>query len=264
MAITINTPKLRNYLLLGGGCYIVFMLIGIPASLVAGYLLGNTQANPTFKLQNLRGSIWQGEAQEAWLGRSKLGSLTWGLNSAGLLVGNLDLDLHLLGQNNIQGNGNLALGLGGKLALQNVEARLPAEQLNGLFGGFPVNISGNLLGKITALEIKKDALFRGKGRVVWQQAALRAPYSIELGDVLVEMEPQNNNSKITITDQNEQGQLKINVKLDIQASGKYRIEGTLAPRVADQPKLQEFLAFIGRPDSAGNYWISRSGQLAGW
>lgn len=261
--INFNKRKVRNYLLLGMGCYLLFVLINVPVSVAVNYLLNGTDAAQTIKLSQLRGTVWQGEAQEAVISRVNLGKISWGLNSFGLLAGNVDLDVRILGENT-QGNGNVAIGFGGKLALQDVDARLAAEQLNGLFNGMPVSIRGNVLGKINDLEIKKGEVFRAKGRVVWQQAALQTPYAVELGDVLIEMEPQNKNTRFTITDQNETGQLKVNLKLEVQNSGKYRWEGTLSPRNSDQTKLGEFLRFLGRPDSAGNYWISRSGQLAGW
>ncbi len=261
--ININKHKIRNYLLLGAGCYLLFVLFSVPASLVSKYLLGSGSSAQLLNLQQIRGTLWKGEAQETMLGRVKLGKLNWDLNSLGLLAGNIDLDLLINGENT-RANGNVAIGLGGKFAMEDVDVRLPAEQLNGLFSGFPVSIGGDVLGKMTNVEIKKNEMFRAKGRIVWQKAALRAPHGIELGDILIEMEPQNKNTRITISDQNETGQLKINLKLDVQSTGKYRWEGTLSPRNNDQTKLTEFLRFLGRPDSAGNYWISRSGQLTNW
>jgi len=202
--ISFNKRKVRNYLLLGVGCYLLFVLITVPASVALRYLLESNDSAQNIKLLQLRGTVWQGEAQEATFSRVKLGKLSWGLNSLGLLAGNVDLDVRIGGENT-QGNGNVALGFGGKLALQDVDVRLAAEQLNGLFSGLPVSISGNVLGKISELEIKKEQVFRAKGRVVWQQAALQAPQGIELGDILIELEPQNKNTRITITDQNETG-----------------------------------------------------------
>jgi general secretion pathway protein N len=261
--LNVNKIKVRNYLLLGVAAYLLFVLLSVPASVLNRYLLQNAETAADLRLQQVRGTVWRGEAQQAMLGRTSLGRLTWNLNSLGLLVGNLDMDVHLK-DDTAQGGGNVALGLGGKLTLQDIEARLAAEKLNGLFHGLPVSIGGNLHGIFNELEFKKNEVLRARGRVVWQQAALVSPQNVELGDILIVAEPFSKNTRLTITDQSETGQLKIKLKLDVQYNGKYRWEGTLTPRNNDQQKLAEFLRFLGRPDSTGNYWISRSGQLAGF
>jgi general secretion pathway protein N len=261
--LKLNPKKLRRYLLLGGLCYILFVFISLPASVLARQIFTRLNATQSLRLQNVHGTLWRGEALAANYGRINLGKLDWNMNVFGLLLGNLDLDLHF-GQQTTQGHGGVALGFGGKLRMDDVDLRLPASDLAPLFGGYPVNFSGNLQAKIQQLEVKPGSMFKGKGRMVWQQAVLLAPHNIDLGDILIELEPQNTNTKITISDQGEKGQLKVDLKLEIQASGKYRWEGTLKPRGADDEKLIEFLRFIGRPDSNNNYWVSRSGQLAGW
>lgn len=264
LSLQVNKRKLRNYLIIGVVCYLLFLIINLPASIFVRYVLGQITATKNLRVMQPRGSMWAGESIDAYYGRMHLGKVAWKLSSLGLFVGNADINLKLSGQNT-QANGAVALGFGGKISVDNLEARLPASELNSLFGGMPINLSGNILGNINDLDIKPGAMFRGKGRVVWQQATLVAPHQIELGDILVEIEPQNNiNTHITITDQGEKGQLKINVTLDILATGKYRWGGSLKPRQTDEEKLNQLLNFIGRADSGGNYWLSQSGQFTGW
>ena len=262
--IKVNPKKLRRYLLLGVLCYILFVFISLPASVLVRQVFAKMEATQKLYLQNVHGTLWKGESLNAHYGQVNLGKLDWKLNPFGLLLGNLDLDLRF-GQQNTQGRGELALGFGGKLLVEDVDVRMPAGDLAPLFYGYPaVNFSGNVLGKLNQLEIKQGSTFKGKGRIVLQQAQLVAPHNIELGDLLIELEPQNANTKIAISDQGEKGQLKIDLKFEIHGTGKYRWEGTLKPRDMSDEKLAELLKFIGRADSNNNYWISRSGQLAGW
>ncbi len=262
--IAVNPKKLRRYLLLGVLTYILFIFISMPASVLVRQVFTKLNATQGLRLQNVHGTLWKGEALDARYGQMKLGKLDWDMNAFGLLLGNLDLDLRF-GQQNTQVRGGLALGFGGQLRVDNVDLRMPAGDIAPLVYGYPaVNFSGNVLGKINQLEIKQGNMFKGKGRIVWQQAVLVAPHNIDLGDLLIELEPQNSNTRITISDQGEKGQLKVDLKFEILGTGKYRWEGTLSPRNAGDEKLIELLRFVGRPDSNKNYWVSRSGQLAGW
>lgn len=264
LSLQVNKRKLRNYLIFGVGCYLLFLMINIPAGIFVRYILGQINVTKSLRILQPRGSIWTGEAADAYYGRMHLGKLNWSLSGLGLLAGNADMHLKINGQGT-QGNGDVAFGFGGKISVDNLELRLPANELNSLFGGMPINVSGNILGKINELDIKPSSLFRGKGRIVWQQATLVVPHHIELGDVLIEIEPQSNiNTHITITDQGGKGDLKVNVTLDVLASGKYRWGGSLTPRQADQEKLNDLLKFIGRADSGGNYWLTQASQFPGW
>lgn len=260
--IKFNKQKLLRHLLLGVAFYVLFLIIYLPASLFSGYVSGKLAA-AGIQLQNVRGTLWQGEALDARIGRVALGRLKWDLSSFGLLVGNLDMDLDFARQDT-QGKGNVVLGFGGGLQMHDLDVRMPAEGMGSLFSGLPVSFSGNLLGRITELDVRKGEMFKGKGRIVWQQAALVAPQAADLGDVLIELKPDNNNTRISISDQNERGQLKINLEYMINANGKYRWDGTIGPRGNTPDKLLELLKFLGSPDSNGVYRISRSGQLAGW
>lgn len=262
--LKVNPKKLRRYIVLGVLSYILFVFISTPASVLVHQVFTKMNATQSVRLQNVHGSLWRGEALDARYGRVNLGKLDWDMNVLGVLLGNLDLDVRF-GQQTTQGRGNIALGVGGKLSIDDVDLRIPAGDLAPLFVGYPaVNFSGNVLGKINQLDIKQGSMFKGKGRIVWQQAVLLAPHNLDLGDILIELEPQNTNTKITISDQGEKGQLKIDLKFEVFASGKYRWEGTLKPRNASDEKLIELLRFIGRADSNNNYWVSGTRQIAGW
>lgn len=256
------TKKGRRLIYLGVVTYLIFMLHALPASFLTRYILPAVPAARAVTLQGVHGSIWHGQAADARIANFSLGKLQWNVRSWGLLLGKLKLHLKF-DQDNMHGNAYVSLGMGGSLTANDVNMQFPAESLMPLMYGYPISIAGELRGNLKEVAIERGRILQAQGRIVWQNAAMRAPQNIEMGDYLITLEPVNHGSKVVIKDQG-QGPVQAEITVFAKGSGEYRMNGWLKARDASQQSITEALRLIGRPDNSGRYWIGYNGTLRGW
>ena len=256
------TKKGRRLIYLGVAAYLVFLFHAVPASFLTHYILPSLPAARAVSLQGVHGSIWQGQAASARLGNFSLGKLEWDLRSWALLLGRLKLHLKF-NQDNARGSGYVSLGLGGTLTADDVDLQFPAESLMPLLYGYPVSIAGKLRGNLKQVTIERGRVLQAQGRIVWLNAAFRAPQNVDMGDYLITLEPVNLGSKMVIKDQGR-GPVQAEITMFTKGSGEYRMNGWLKPRDVNQQSITEALRLIGRADNSGRYWIGFSGKIRGW
>jgi general secretion pathway protein N len=252
----------RRLIYLGVGAYLIFLLHALPASFLTHYILPAIPAARDINLQGVHGSIWQGQAAEARISNFSLGKLQWDVRSWGLLLGKLKLHLKA-DQDNMHNSAYLSLGLGGSITADDINMQLPATSLMPLMYGYPLSISGELRGNLKQVVLERGRVLQAQGRIVWQNAALRAPQNIDMGDYLITLEPVNLGSKIVIKDQG-QGPVQTDITISTKGNGDYRVNGWLKARDASQQSITEALRLIGRGDNSGRYWLNMSGKLRGW
>lgn len=256
------TKNGRRLIYVGIASYLLFLVHALPASFLTRYILPSLSASRMVQLQGVSGSIWQGKAANARVSNFNLGKLHWDLHSWGLLLGKLKLSL-VFGQGDVQGNADVSAGMGGVVSANDVNLQFPAENLMPLLYGYPISISGMLRGNLKQVAIERGRVLQAQGRIVWQDAAIRAPQNLEIGDYLITVEPINLGSKIVIKDQG-QGPVRAEITVFVKGSGDYRLNGWLMARDPNQQSVTEDLRMIGRPDNSGRYWIGFNGKLSGW
>lgn len=247
---------------LGIAAYLVFLFHALPASFLTRYILPAVPAARAVSLQGVHGSIWQGQAADARIANFNLGKLQWELRSWGLLLGKLKLHL-TFNQDNLNGNAYVSVGMGGSLSAEDVNLQFPAENLMPLLYGYPISIAGELRGNLKEVTIKRGRVLQAQGRIVWKNAALRAPQNIEMGDYLITLEPVNLGSKVVIKDQG-QGPVETEITIIARGTGDYRMNGWLKARDPGQQSITEALRLMGRPDNSGRYWVGYNGKLRDW
>lgn len=252
----------RRLIYLGVAAYLVFLLHALPASIFSRFILPRIDRSHSVRLEGVHGSIWHGSAVDARLSNFDLGKLEWNLHSWGLLLGKLKLRLNF-GQDDVQGNANVSIGMSRALSAEDVNLQLPAARLMPLFYGYPVSVSGMLKGNLVQIALERGRVINAQGRIVWQNAAIRAPQNLDLGDFLITLEPVNTGSKIVIKDQGR-GPIQSNLTVYVQGNGQYRLKGWLKSRDPNQQAISETLRLFGRPDSSGHYWINFNGRLRNW
>lgn len=250
----------RRLILIGVLAYLLFLLISVPASFLTRYILPSVDPARQVKLQNVHGSIWNGEANDTRIGVFNLGQLNWKLNGWSLLLGDVDLRLKFKNESS-RGNGKLSLGMSGASVARDVDVFFPAETLQPLFYGFPVSIAGEVRGAINELIYRPHETLNVDGRVVWQGATLRTPQNIELGNFLLAMTPHNQGTRIKITDES-QGPVKTDITIRVEGDGRYALNGWLQARDPSQQHITEALRLIGRADNTGKYWVAYNGSFA--
>jgi general secretion pathway protein N len=247
---------------LGIAAYLVFLFHALPASFLTRFILPAIPATRGVSLQGVHGTIWQGQATDARIANFNLGKLQWALRSWGLLLGKLKLHLNF-SQDNLRGNAYVSIGMGGTLSADDVDVQFPAESLMPLLYGYPLSIAGDLRGNLKEVTLKHGRVLQVQGRIVWKNAALRAPQNIDMGDYLITLEPINLGSKIVIKDQG-QGPVLTEITIIVNGAGEYKMNGWLKARDATQQSVTEGLRMLGRPDNSGRYWVGYNGKLRDW
>lgn len=261
MVKKINKKKQRRRLIiLGVVSYLIFLLVNLPASFLVDQVLSSTKTARLVKLNQVQGSVWSGQALDASIGAINLGILNWDLSPWGFLLGDIDVDLKF-NQDETQGSGQLSIGFGGKLAVNALKLEFPAEIIQTAIALPFVSLSGLVTTDIDNAEYMQDETFHVEGKVLWQDAVLRMPNLVELGDIAILMSPFNQGTRIKINDKGN-GPITINVTVDVYANGRYKMNGTLTPKDASQQHITEVLKFIGRPDNSGAYHIGYNGSFA--
>lgn len=256
------TKNGRRLFYVGIAAYLLFLLHALPASFLTRYILPKTEAARAVQLQGVRGSVWKGEAADARVSNFDLGKLHWDVRSWGLLLGKLKLHLKF-GQDSVRGNAYVSVGMGGAVNADDVNLQVPAENLMPLLYGYPFSIAGMLRGNLKQVALERGRVLQAQGRIVWQDATIRAPQNIEMGDYLITLEPVNLGSKMVIKDQGR-GPVQAEITVFAKGSGDYRLNGWLKARDPNQQSITEALRLIGRPDNSGRYWIGFNGRLRGW
>jgi general secretion pathway protein N len=252
----------RRLIYLGIISYLVFLLYALPASFLTRYILPSIPSARAVSLQGVHGSVWKGQASNARISNFSLGKLQWDLRAWGLLLGKLRVHLKF-NQDGTSGAGLIDIGMGGSLSAQDVNLQFPAESLMPLLYGFPISIAGELRGNFKTIDIEPGEVMQMQGRVVWQGAALRAPQNVDMGDILITLEPFNRGSKILIKDQGH-GPIETEINIVTKGTGDYRMNGWLKARDSSQQHITETLRLIGRADNSGKVWVGYNGKLKRW
>jgi len=252
----------RRLIYVGIIAYLFFLVHALPASFLPRYILPSLKVAHVVNMQGVHGSIWQGQAADASIAGFSLGKLSWDVRTWGLLLGKLKLHLKY-GQGNNRGNAYVSLGMGGSLSAEDVDMQFPAEQLMPLIYGFPISITGTMRGNLKEAVIERGKILQVQGRIVWLNAALRAP-QIDLGDFLITLEPVNLGSKILVKDQGR-GAVQAEITVFLNGDGQYRMNGWLKARDSGQQAVTEALRLFGNSDNSGRYWINvKNARLRGW
>ena len=253
--------KTRRIIYVGLIAYVVFLLVSLPASFLTRYVLPAVDKSNSMSLQSVRGTLWNGHANNTRVAMFDLGTLKWNLSAWSILLGDVALDVNFKSEQ-AKGSGDVAVGFGGTVAAENIELQFPAEMLLPLIRRLPISISGGVRGTVNQLNYEQFETLQVDGRFVWQDAAMRAPQNFSFGDIMIEMTPHNRGTKIKITDQNK-GPVKMELNIRLEGSTKYTLNGWLQPKDPSQQHITEALRFVGaKGDSTGRYWLTANGTLA--
>ncbi len=250
-----------KFLTFGIVMYVVFLITTLPAGVIYKTVIETPAKQNSIRLNNVSGTVWSGVAGDASVNGIRLGKLEWKMHFIPMLIGRLNFDIKFKSLTT-QGHGSVAVSFGETIYAHNLEIRAPLGLFAPLMYGFPVSLDGQLTARIEDLEMNKGSRLNAKGRIVVTNAASTAPQRIEVGDLLLKFDPEQEGSRVTLSDQG--GPLLLNGNINFMATGQYSVNMTLAPRENASAALEQSLKFLGRPDAAGKYYFNKKGKLQGW
>lgn len=238
--------------------YGLFLLIKFPAGVAYEFGVAGTPLSRSFVFDKLEGTIWNATVQNLRVNRVLLGRLRWNLNPLSLLLGGISSEVDFRSTDGF-GTGNLEIGMGGSLQIENARVSLPVESLAPLMYGVPVKPEGDLNLNIESLRRVPAERLNIEGKVTWTGAAIQFRDKVNLGDLSAVFSPVDNGSRGILSDAG--GPLSVEGSLQIDADGKYQLRMKLAARDRNNRQLADSLSLLGRADRQGKVNINYNGFL---
>jgi len=208
-----------------------------------------------FSLQGISGSWWSGQAASlVWLGTHR-GQLHW------QLLGPTTFALHLQHpQQQLQAR--LALGdvslHNNRLRLHAVDARMDAAALPQLWPD--IRLAGELQTELEQIVLHYNQQLLLQGDVRWTAARVSGAAALELGDVLLTLQPQADHTRVQISNRAsaDAGQV-----IRLQGDGalhadRYTLQLRLRP-AGGHRELSQQLAWLGQRQADGSYLLTLQG-----
>lgn len=206
------------------------------------------------------GTVWQGRAARIDTGGPvAVTGAVWDLSGWQLLRGRVAADTRFRVAG-LEGSGYLASGPGGRIDVDGLTLRGPATGVAALLPGLAVDPVGQLLVRAEAATFADGRIERLAGRMQWSEAALGAPFELDLGMVRASVEPTGNGGGYAIELNGEGGALDIAGVANLQPDGEYRVDLRLTPTASAPDGLRETLSLAAQREGDG-FRVRRSGSL---
>lgn len=242
--------------------YLIGLVVYAPASILNWFV----PAGANVQLQNLSGTLWQGQgtvvvtlsAQR----RLELQQVRWRLHPSALLTGEAALDVSIPAQNVIAGDLSTRVGIGGAATLQGQLRGDVASAIQTFNLPVPLTMAGDWQLRLTDFGI--DDLNQGRwcntlsGQLTMTATQTRINQRwLDLGGYKTELScTAKQEISATLKADNSVG-LSFNTLLagTFQAP-QVKVQGKLQPHVGTPREVTDVLIFLGEPDSRGAYPFS--------
>ena len=236
--------------------YVVFLLVLLPADRV--YALLKERISLPVSLYQVNGSVWDGSAAVAMVGTQRFESVDWRFRPLALLLGHLEVELDV---NRTGGGLSVVAGrsVTGDYFLRNLDADLPAAELESLYTPVKLGLSGDVIADIGRIVVKESHLASIEGKIIWKDAGFTMSPGNPVGSFEIEFETTDEGVKGLVKDTG--GPLQVDGILLLKPDGSYQFTGALNPRDAARNDIRQALRIFGNPDATGKVDVSQSGNI---
>ena len=249
----------RTLIVMMSALFALTVLARAPASWLTGAL------PDTVGCQSPSGTLWQGRCDPLRFQGGALEGVSWTLHAWPLLRGRADLDLRSTDVR-AAGTAHLSLGMGGRLALQDLHADLPID--SGLLPLFPAGWNGQLQLGIDLLAFNAGRLLSIQGSIVARTLAQRNP-PMSLGSFELRFPPASaadtpgsaRSAPITGVLRDLGGPLAVSGTLIIRDGNEYELTGLAQARAEASADLAKAVEFLGPADEQGRRSFTVGGTL---
>jgi general secretion pathway protein N len=250
---------------LGVVALLVFALVTLPAAVLAPFA-----ARAGIEAAGYAGSVWSGSAESvAWRG-ARLGDLRWRLAPLELIRGRVTGHATVGRPDGSIDTDFTSSVAGDEVRLQNATFDLPLTALDALPLGMPKGWRGRASGAITDLQVENRLPIVVTGTLDLDGLVAPAPRNAAVGSfraVFPHPQPQPSLSvppdpaNVTAHVTDKDGPFSVDAQLTVSPTRNFALEGTLSPRGAVPPAVQQSLQLLGPPDAAGRRQFSVGGTL---
>ncbi|EKE77565.1 type II secretion system protein N [Gallaecimonas xiamenensis] len=238
---------------------LLFFLVALAWQLPAALVLSQAPLPPGVAVSGVQGTIWQGQVAQLSVQGLHFEQLRWQTRPWALLTG--QLSLHLSSRPGVsQLGGDLALGLGGDIALDNLVLKVPVAPLVAdMRLPVPSQVSGQL--SVALAQYRKGAPWCEalSGKAQWLDAAVTNNFGdFDLGRIDADLACDQGAITAVVRDTPPRLGLELEARLEGE---NYQVRGFARP-ADDQPKaLKDAFAFFGKAGSDGRYPVQFQGRL---
>ncbi len=235
--------------------FIVAFLFGliytIPAHLALPYLPPDVQAG------GIEGTVWNGQAQKLKLDNFDFGEVQWRIQPLHLLLGRLQAYVTFK-QSNLRGQGDVTVKRG-ELDLEAFRVTGNTEFLSPYIAAYGASVNGPFELDIDSLQATAIGPQEAQGHLIWQNALLKTPAELALGDIEVELKQQGDIAIATL--KGNGNALNLNGQADLKPGWQYTTNLKFEPTSDTPEQVRQTLALFGRPDARGAVVFSHNGAL---
>jgi hypothetical protein len=233
---------------LGLVVYLLGLVVNLPAARLAPVL-----AERGVVLESARGSIWEGAGSRLLVRGLEIPAPSWDLSGPALFMGRVNARLATG-----WGDARVRAGMGGDLALRDVDMIIPLETLRGIPGAEALSLGGDLVLDLAGIEVSDSIPRRAQGRVLWRDAVIGS-LGTDLGGYEVVLETINETITGRIRDTG--GPVEASGAVALEPDGQYRLDLRLAARAGAEPFIENGLRLLGPQDPRGGVRLTRQGSL---
>lgn len=244
-------------LLAGAG--LAALLVSLVALLPARVVLG-VVGLPAGAASGVSGTAWSGTADRLTLEGVTLGPVRWNVQPSRLLVGQLAADIEATLPDGFA-NGRIALGVGGMLAISDLEAAAPLSWLAPAAGA----AGGQVAARFEELALDAGRIETARGTLKVAGVVLPIPTAgPRLGagtySVAFDAEALDSGEPLTGLLSDDGGPLEITGRVTFTPPRSYELTGKAKPRPEAPPELRDALNMLGpaMPDGAHDLSVAGS------
>jgi hypothetical protein len=245
-----------GYALLAVCAYLGFLIAQLPAAQLYGRLLPRTGA--PLQLYQVSGSVWDGRAAAAVVGKTRIDAPVWVWRPQALLLGRIEYGL----TGRLDGapvTSIIGRGPGNPFYADDARITLPLNDAVGFLGLRDVGLSGQFTIELRHLEVRAQKIAALDATLNIADAAFGPPVNVALGGAAMRLESSGDIIKGVLKDSG--GPLQADGVLIYQPSGDYQFSLSLSARDPNDTQLRQALRFLGTPNAAGKVSLSRRGRI---
>lgn len=248
--------RIVRYVAVGLIAFVIGLVDYLPASLVAGWVTGDTAV----QLEGVSGTLLDGQAAYASLPHGALDNVHWQLHPAALLLGGLKATVHV---DSDLGHiaGEIHRGLLGGNSLDDVHGQATIGWLADLGGYTFVPISGRIGIDLDHVAFDDDlsiSALDGQVQLTNSRWQLLDP-PLDLGRFRAELKHDDDGIAARILD--NQGPLALTGGAQLSDNQRYDLDVKLRARAGADDRLKKILRQLGSPGSEGWHHVRERGSL---
>ncbi len=242
---------MKRLIIAGVLVFLVVLVVSFPARVAYRWF-----APPDLQLSGISGSVWKGFAAEGLAGGAYLQSISWQLKPSALLTGELAFETSASPAAGTV-NTDVAIGLGGSLALTNLSGSVPLDLVHESFQREGFN--GDLGLQFDELVLEDGLPVTANGSITVNDFFSRYLSAGVVGDFRADFTSAD--GLITGNVEDVSGVLDVAGVISINVDRSYSFIGQVAALPGAPPSIEQQLRLLGSADERGRRPFRFEGRL---